>query len=82
MNIKRAKLIAALIADLDKDCEYTDYVAEVKQNPYHENEYSVVLSSKANHRNQVCDLICFGKTLEFLGTKVNMYHHDNYVELR
>lgn len=81
MTLKRAKLIAALIADLDKDCEHTDYVAVVKQFPYDKKEYSIVLSSMANHRNQICDLTCFARILELLGTKVHIYSAANYVEL-
>lgn len=81
MTLKRAKLIAALIADLDKDCEHTDYVAKVMQNPNHKDVYSVELSSMANHRNQLCDLICFARTLDLLGTSVSMYHNGNYVEI-
>lgn len=81
MTLKRAKLIAALIADLDKDCEHTDYVAKVMKNAYHENEYSVELSSMANHRNQICDLTCFARILELLGTKVHIYSAANYVEI-
>lgn len=81
MTLKRAKLIAALIADLDKDCEHTDYVAKVVKNAYRENEYSVELSSMANFRNQLCDLICFARILEVLAVKVHMSLNDNYVEL-
>lgn len=81
MTLKRAKLIAALIADLDKDCEYTDYVAEVKQFPYDKNEYSVELSSRTNKRNQLCDLIVFAKSLEELGTKVHVVYNTYCIEL-
>lgn len=81
MTLKRAKLIAALIADLDKDCVHTDYVAKVMKNAHRENEYSVELSSMANHRNQLCDLICFARILEELAVNVHMYHNDNYIEL-
>ena len=81
MTLKRAKLIAALIADLDKDCEYTDYVAEVTQNPYCESDYSVMLYSKSNARNQLCDLTCFARTLSLLGTNVHMYNNPLYVEI-
>lgn len=81
MTLKRAKLIAALIADLDKDCEYTDYVAEVKQNPYCQSDYSVMLYSECNSRNQLCDLTCFAKTLVLLGASVLMYNGTHYIKL-
>lgn len=81
MTLKRAKLIAALIADLDKDCEHTDYVAEIKQNPFPELGCQVVLSSKDGHRNQLVDLTCFAKALDLLGTKVYMSLYSNYIEL-
>lgn len=81
MTLKRAKLIAALIADLDKDCEYTDYVAEVGLRPYCECDYTVKLYSKAGARNQLCDLTLFAKALEILGTNVHMYFYTHYIEL-
>ncbi len=81
MTLKRAKLIAALIADLDKDCEHTDYVAEVKPNPYEANEYSVVLSSRRPWRNQLVDLICFARSLDLLATKLQMSQENDYIEL-
>lgn len=81
MTLKRAKLIAALIADLDKDCEHTDYVAEIKLIPGSVDGYSVELSSMKNHRNQLTDLICFAKSLEELATKVHMYLGRDYVEI-
>lgn len=81
MTLKRAKLIAALIADLDKDCEHTDYVAGVKLIPSSVDEYSVELSSMKNHRNQLVDLICFAKSLDILATKVHTYYGPDYIEL-
>lgn len=81
MTLKRAKLIAALIRDLDTDCEYTDYVAEIEQRPYYECDYSVKLYSKAGARNQLCDLSLFAKALELLGTNVHMYFKTHCMEL-
>lgn len=81
MTLERAKLIAALIADLDKDCVHTDYVAEVQLRPYCECDYTVKLYSKGGSRNQLCDLTCFAKTLDFLGTNVHMYNSTDYVVL-
>lgn len=81
MTLKRAKLIAALIADLDKDCEHTDYVAEVKLRPYCECDYTVMLYSKGGYRNQLCDLTCFARTLDLLGTNVHLNFNSHYVEL-
>ena len=81
MTLKRAKLIAALIADLDKDCAHTDYVAEVKLIPGCVNEYSVELSSMRDYRNQLVDLICFAKSLDILATKVHTFYGPDYIEL-
>lgn len=81
MTLKRAKLIAALIADLDKDCEYTDFVAEVELRPYCECDYSVKLYSKAGSKNQLCDLTLFARALDLLGTSVHLYFSSHYVEL-
>lgn len=81
MTLERAKLIAALIADLDKDCVATDYVAEVYLVPGCVNEYLVEMSSKQNHRNQLVDLICFAKSLDILATKVHTYYGPDYIEL-
>lgn len=82
MTLKRAKLIAALIADLDKDCEYTDYVAEVQLMAYHECDYSVLLYSKGGSKNQLCDLIVFASALDNLGTNVHVYLQNHCIELR
>ena len=81
MTLKRAKLIAALIADLDKDCEYTDYVAEVQLMPYYECEYSVLLYSKSGAKSQLLDLIVFASALDKLGTDVHVYLQTHSVEL-
>lgn len=81
MTLKRAKLIAALIADLDKDCEFTDFVAEVQLRPYYECDYTVKLYSKGGSRNQLCDLTCFARALDLLGTSVHLNFTSHYVEL-
>ena len=81
MTLERAKLIAALIADLNKDCVYNDYVAEVKQNASREDEYSVKLSSKASHRDRLSELFFFARDLVLLAPFVHMNCESNYIEL-
>lgn len=81
MTLKRARLIAALIADLDNDCRHTDFVAEIKHNPFPQLGCHVVLSSKDHHRNLLVDLTCFARALEMLGTKVHMSLYSDYIEL-
>lgn len=81
MTLKRAKLIAALIADLEKDCEFNDYVAEVHLRPHYECEYSVLLYSKSGAKTQLLDLIVFASALDKLGVNVHVYLQTNSVEL-
>lgn len=81
MTLKRANLIAALIADLDDDCKVTDYVAEVELVPDCVNEYSVKLSSKAGHHLYLSELFCFARELMVLGVKLHMNVESNYIKL-